>query len=121
MHALSAVSTPTPAPSDPGKISRATHAAREFEAVLLNTLLGALEHSFASLPGKDSDPASDNYQSLGMQTLATSLASRGGIGIAGLIVHSLLRPSGQGPNGPTGTTKVPPRAADRPVSQRLGP
>ena len=39
----------TPAAEHERKI---TKAAREFEAVLLNTVLGPLEHTFASLPGK---------------------------------------------------------------------
>lgn len=68
------------------KVSKAAH---EFEAVLLNTLLGPLERTFSSLPGKENEVESDNYHSLGMQTLATSLAAKGGLGIADLIIKSL--------------------------------
>jgi len=35
--------------------NRVIHAARQFEAVLLNSLLGSLEHSFSALPGKKTD------------------------------------------------------------------
>jgi len=92
---------------------RVTHAARQFEAVLLNSLLGSLEHSFSALPGKKPDSIADNYHSMGMQALASTLAARGGMGIANMIVHNLLRTKGQGPASSAGPTKVPVPDADR--------
>jgi len=68
------------------------HAAHEFEGVLLNTMLGPLERAFSSLPGKKPDSESDNYHSLGMQALSSALAAGGGMGIADLIIRSLLKP-----------------------------
>lgn len=68
------------------------HAAREFEAVLLNTMLGPLEQTFSALPGKKPDSESDNYHYLGMQALSSVMAKNGGLGIAGLIIRSLLKP-----------------------------
>jgi len=85
---------------------RVVHAARQFEAVLLNTLLGSLEHSFSALPGKKHDSIADNYHSMGMQALASTLADRGGVGIAGIIARNLLRTKGQAPSGPAAPTKV---------------
>src|SRR5579863_5426813 len=79
---------------------RVAHAARQFEGVLLNTLLGSLEHSFASLPGKKADSIGDNYHSMGMQALASALADRGGVGIASMITRNLLRTKGQQPGSP---------------------
>jgi Rod binding domain-containing protein len=70
------------------KIAKAAH---DFEAVLLNTLLGPLEKTFSSLPGKETDAVSDNYRSLGMQALASSLAAKGGVGIAAMIIRSLSK------------------------------
>jgi Rod binding domain-containing protein len=106
------------------RTQRAVHAAREFEAVLLNALLGSLEQSFVGLPGgKKKDPASDSYQSMGIQALATSLASRGGIGIASRLVDSLLRPAGHGRGDPNGPPKVSSPSADQAGSgtlKRLG-
>jgi peptidoglycan hydrolase FlgJ len=78
----------TPAAEHARKITKAAH---EFEAVLLNTLLGPLEKSFSSLPGKAHDAVSDNYQSLAMQAMASSLAAKGGLGIAEMIVKSLSK------------------------------
>src|SRR5271169_4183961 len=94
MQPVAAAIDPSVAVADGGKARRVLHATHEFEAVLLNTLLGSLEHSFAALPGKDSEAGSDNYQYLGMQALASSLAARGGVGIASMIVHSLSHPEG---------------------------
>ena len=77
-----------------GASPRVLRAAREFEAVLLNSLFGSLEHSFSSLPGAQHESASDNYHYLGMQALATSVAAHGGLGIADMIVRSLLKNKG---------------------------
>ena len=86
--------TTAPATSTPAvdqharKIAKAAH---DFEAVLLNTLLGPLEKTFSRLPGKETDAVSDNYHSLGMQALASSLAAKGGVGIAAMIIKSLSK------------------------------
>ncbi|MGH9499688.1 MAG: rod-binding protein [Terriglobales bacterium] len=78
----------TPSAEHARKIAKA---ARDFEAVLLNTLLGPLEKTFSSLPGKETDAVSDDYQSMGMQALASGLAANGGVGIAAMIVKSLSK------------------------------
>lgn len=59
--------------------------------MLLNTLLGSLESSFATVPGDKMESGSSHYQYLGIQTLSSSLAARGGLGIADLITRSLMR------------------------------
>jgi len=68
------------------KIVRAAH---QFEALLLNSLFGSLEHTFSALPGNKLQDESENYHAMGMQALATSLADKGGIGIADMIIRSL--------------------------------
>jgi Rod binding domain-containing protein len=75
---------------------RVGSAARQFEAVLLNSLLGSLEHSFSALPGKKPDSIADNYHAMGMQALASSLAAGGRVGIASMIVRNLLHKKGDG-------------------------
>ena len=92
--------TNNPVPSDPaaGHTRKITKAAHDFEAVLLNTLLGPVERTFSSLPGKPTDAVSDNYQSLGMQALTSTLAAKGGIGLAAMIVKSLLQREHAGPD-----------------------
>ena len=73
------------------------HAAHEFEAVLLNTMLEPLEKTFSSLPGEKPDSESDNYHYLGMQALSSVLANQGGLGIADLIIRSLTKPGSAAP------------------------
>jgi Rod binding domain-containing protein len=72
-----------------------TKSAREFEAVLLGHWLEDAEKTFASVPGSDPDkdesPGSDNYRSIGLQGVATSIANSGGIGIASMLVKYLNR------------------------------
>ena len=84
MSTVSPIATPDPTrPS-----SKMVHAAQQFESILLNSLFGSLQHSFA-LIGEKADSAASNYDYLGMQALASTLAARGGIGIANRIIASL--------------------------------
>lgn len=73
------------------RAQKVIHAAHEFEAVLLNTMLGPLEQTFSSLPGKTKDSESDNYHYLGMQALSSALAANGGLGFANMMMHGLLK------------------------------
>jgi len=91
-------------PAAPDPAAKAKTAARQFEAILLNTLFGALEHSFSALPGKPADPIGDNYHSLGMQALAAGVAAHGGLGIADRIARNLLKNSNQEAEPPGSTT-----------------
>jgi len=62
--------------------------AKEFEAVLVGSWLQQAEQSFATVPGADDDDQDvgrGSMMSLGVQTLATSMASSGGIGIANMV------------------------------------
>ena len=104
MYAISPVLDSASGGADRATVHRVLHAAHEFEAILLNTLMGSLEHSFAALPGKDSADGSENYQSLGVQALASGLAARGGLGIASMIARSLLSHEREAAN--SGETKV---------------
>jgi peptidoglycan hydrolase FlgJ len=71
-------------------VAKIKKVAKEFEAVLLNSLLGPIEKSFALLPGANSDSAASQYQSMETQALSTALANAGGLGIADMIVRNLL-------------------------------
>jgi len=73
------------------KLVRAAH---QFEAILLNSLLGPLEETFAYLGRQSDDPTSNQYQFLGIQTLASSLADRGGLGIAEMIIRNVTQHDG---------------------------
>jgi Rod binding domain-containing protein len=115
MLPLSPPSSASSAASGEAYAQRVIHAAHQFEAVLLNSLLGSLEHSFSALPGKKPDSIADNYHAMGMQALASSLAASGGVGIANMIVRNLLHTNGQRTDAPAGPAK-----ASRPHADKLG-
>ena len=89
MHTLTPVSHVTGAEGNDPQTRRIVHTARQFEAVLLNSLFGSLEKTFSSLPGKTQEVGSDDYHHLGMQALASTLSANGGVGIADMIVRHL--------------------------------
>src|SRR5579863_1069856 len=68
-------------PSDDAKIDKSS---KDFEAILVGSWLQQAEQSFATVPGADDDDKDvgrDQVMSFGVQSLATSLAASGGIGI----------------------------------------
>lgn len=74
---------------DDGKIEKG---AKQFEAMLLSSWLQQAEKSFATVPGaEDDDDAAGREQmmSLGVQSLAESMAASGGIGIAKMISKAM--------------------------------
>lgn len=79
------------ASNDDAKIDKS---AQEFESMLLSTWLQQAEQSMATVPGADDDSddsggLKDQMMSLGVQSLSTSLAASGGIGIGKMIAHAL--------------------------------
>ena len=67
--------------------------AKEFEAVLVGSWLQQAQESFATVPGADDDQDQDvgrgSMMSLGVQTLATSMANTGGIGIGTMVAKAM--------------------------------
>jgi Rod binding domain-containing protein len=82
--------------SDAAYVRKVVKAARDFEAVLLTSLFGSLEKTFTAIGAKSTDPGANDYQFMGAQALGSGLAASGGIGIAGMIVHNLLKSGGTG-------------------------
>ena len=75
--------------SDDAKIEKGS---KEFEAILVGSWLQQAEQSFATVPGSDDDEDAANRQqmmSFGVQSLATSLAASGGIGIGKMIAKAM--------------------------------
>jgi Rod binding domain-containing protein len=77
-------------------LTRGAKAAQEFEAHLLASLIDSMEKTFATLPGQDSVPGADNYNYLGTDSLAKSLAASGGFGIGSMITKYLAEHEGKG-------------------------
>ncbi|HEX4489071.1 MAG TPA: rod-binding protein [Terriglobales bacterium] len=75
--------------------SKIEAAANQFESILLQKWLEDAEHSFAQVPGGDSedqpasDPGADQFKSLAMQQLAEKMTASGGVGIAKMIVRQM--------------------------------
>jgi Rod binding domain-containing protein len=65
--------------------------AKQFEAVLVGSWLQQAEQFFATLPGtdEDQDVGRDQMMSFGVQSLATSIADGGGIGIGSMVAKAM--------------------------------
>ena len=88
-HLLSQVQAGQPG-AENGRIDKS---AKEFESMLLSNWLQQAEQSMATVPGAEDDDdgtsGRDQMMSLGVQSLATSMVSSGGIGIAAMIAKAL--------------------------------
>jgi Rod binding domain-containing protein len=72
--------------------ARIEKGATEFESMLLSSWLQQAEQSMATVPGAEDDEDAagrDQMMSLGVQSMATSMAASGGIGIAKMIVKAM--------------------------------
>lgn len=81
---------PVHVPTAPRALGKVEKAAQDFEAVLLGSLLEAVEKTFSGF-GEDSSPGSGDYSYMGVQALASGMSARGGIGIARMILEQLGR------------------------------
>ena len=83
--------------------SRLSHAAVEFESVLLGQWLQSAQKSFATVPGSEEDEDAGGDQMLGFATqqLAQSIARSGGLGIARIVEHALEKSAGVPGTRPT--------------------
>jgi Rod binding domain-containing protein len=75
-------------PTDAAKIDKG---AKDFEAVLIGTWLQQAEQSFGTVPGadEDEDVGRGQMMSFGVQSLSTSMAASGGIGIAKMVAKAM--------------------------------
>ena len=64
---------------------RGVEATKEFESVLIASLLQSLESTFSRLPGQSQIAGSDSYDYLGAKGLADGISESGGFGIAALL------------------------------------
>lgn len=64
-------------------------AARDFEAMLLTPVLDSLQKTFGGDSEDSKTPGASDYRHMATQALAQSIAARGGIGIAQMILRHL--------------------------------
>ncbi|HEX4322503.1 MAG TPA: hypothetical protein VHZ52_16435 [Acidobacteriaceae bacterium] len=98
--------------NDSAKIDKG---ARDFEAVLVGSWLQQAEQSFATVPGADDDENAgtrDQVMSYGVQSLATSLAASGGLGIGTMIAKAMHARADK----ESGQAAQPPEPAPRKVT-----
>lgn len=79
-------------PSNANDSSKIDKSARDFEAILVGSWLQQAEQTFATVPGSTDDDDSagrEQMMNLGVQSLATSMAAHGGIGIARMVAKAL--------------------------------
>ncbi|HUB03238.1 MAG TPA: hypothetical protein VL983_11145 [Terriglobales bacterium] len=68
--------------------AKAEKAARDFESMLLASLFGSLEKTFA-WDQEDSTPGASNYRMMEARSVAEAVAANGGFGIANFILRHL--------------------------------
>ena len=85
-------------PTDDAKIDKSS---QQFEAILVGTWLKEAQQSFGSVPGGDTDrdAGGEQMMSLGVQSLSTSMAASGGLGIGKMIVKYLEQHGGSSESG----------------------
>ncbi len=77
--------------------SKITKAAKDFEAILLGSWFQQAEETFAKMPGSDEDDedgGGSQFMGMAMQSLGSSIAAGGGIGIAKMISEKLQKTVG---------------------------
>ncbi len=78
----------TPAKDDPAKIR---DAAGQFEALLLAQVMKSMNDSEGGWLGTDEDDAASSAMEYAQEMFAQAMASRGGLGLANLVVAGLKR------------------------------
>jgi flagellar protein FlgJ len=76
---------------DPAKVQ---NAARQFEALLLGQMMKSMRDSEGGWLDTDEDDASSSAMEYAQDMFAQSLAARGGLGLANLVVAGLTPKSG---------------------------
>lgn len=102
--------------TDDAKIDKS---AQQFEAILVGTWLKEAQQSFASVPGGDTDRdvGGDQMMSLGVQSLSTSMAASGGLGIGKMIAKAMHAAADREKAG-VGPPVAPPSASGTEVAAR---
>jgi len=97
-------------PSDTftGTSSKASAAAKDFEALMLGQMLRSArqDKSWLSIDGSEDDSVEDTTMSIGEQELAKTLAAHGGLGLSKMI-STALACSADAPGSPNQGGAVP--------------
>ena len=69
--------------------SRINKAARDFESILVATLLNSLQKAIGILPGAAEDAVQKSYGEFATEALASTICASGGLGISRLLITAL--------------------------------
>jgi len=89
-RASSASIAPTTSLEDSPAARKLRKAAGEFEAMLLAKWWTSMKQSGLSGGEEDTDPGKDTLDQMGVQAMCAGVAKAGGLGIAAILVRSLL-------------------------------
>lgn len=92
LNRMTAAHPPVVKPVAKNAVAKNEKAARDFEAMLLTPVLDSLQKTFAGNSEDAKTPGASDYRLMATQALAQSIAARGGIGIAQLILRHLQPP-----------------------------
>lgn len=90
-----AQSTASANPANSPQVAKVRKAAGEFEAMLLQNWWGSMKESGFGGDDDSSDPGKDTLDQLGMQAMCAAVAKGGGLGIAAILVQSVLSKAGE--------------------------
>ncbi len=90
LQASGASLSPNTAKGDSAAIRKLRKAAGEFEAILLEKWWSSMKKGGLSGDEQDSDPGKDTLEEMGLQAMCAAVEKGGGIGIAAMLVRSLL-------------------------------
>lgn len=77
-------------PADSPQVAKVRKAAAEFESMLLQNWWGSMKESGFGGDDDSTDPGKDTLDQLGMQAMCAAVAKGGGLGIAAILVRSVL-------------------------------
>lgn len=76
--------------ADNPQVAKVRKAAGEFESMLLQNWWGSMKESGFGGDDDSTDPGKDTLDQLGMQAMCAAVAKGGGLGIAAILVRSVL-------------------------------
>lgn len=88
--AQAAASAANASPADSPQVAKVRKAAAEFESMLLQNWWGSMKESGFGGDDDSTDPGKDTLDQLGMQAMCAAVAKGGGLGIAAILVRSVL-------------------------------
>ena len=90
----------------PGEMARLRHAAREFEALMVEHMLKSVRRSFPKNSLVPSGAGESLYQDLADEQMAKAISRGGGLGLGDVLIRSLTRSRMQKASSPPPTRPI---------------